>query len=205
MSRPTVFTAAGLLTSYCAQRPKLLEAITDSLAGQPRAQSYDGAGSGEGPWCWAHGRSVWVCHDDGLFCSGEVVTCNDPTGNAAVSGDPASKHKAELERLESEVIDRVERIDTIRALYLPKTLPSGAERAKLATEGDSGCHWCWTQAKTWSPPMTKDPSTVAGNLKVAVLNCRGHYDWIRTNGRAPTPAETQGWVKTGKWPRQKAA
>lgn len=205
MSRPTVFTAAGLLTAYCTVRPRLIEAVTDSLAGQPRAQSYDSDGSSTEPWCWTHGRPVSVCHRDDLWCSGEVVSSNDPTGNAAVSGDPASKHRTELDRLEAEIIDRIERLDTIRSLYLPKTLPTGAERAKLATDGDAGCHWCWTQAKTWSPPTTKDPTTVAGNLTVAKLCCRSHYDFIRTVGRAPAPAETQHFIRKGRWPKQRAA
>jgi hypothetical protein len=205
VSRPTVFSAAGTLIAYCAARPKLLEAITDNLAGQPRAQSFDEPTGSTQAWCWEHQRPVNVCHHNDLLCAGEGMRANDPTGEAAVNGDQAADHQREVEKLEAQIVDATERLDFIRGFYLPKKLPTGADRAKLATAGDDGCHWCLTQAKTWSPPCTEKPSTVANNLNVAVLNCRAHYDFIRTVGRAPSPSETQTFVKSGRWPKQRVA
>jgi hypothetical protein len=199
--KPTVFSAAGTLTAYCSARPKLLEAIHDSLAGHPRAQSYDTPAGSTVPWCWPHQRSVNVCHDNDLLCAGEVMRANDPTGEAAVSYDQAASHQREVGKLEAQIVTATERLAFIRGFYLPKQLPTGAERAKLATIGDPGCALCMRDGKTWAPPMTKDPTTVAGNLAQPLLLCRSHYDRIRTTGCAPTPAETKAFVQRGRWPK----
>ena len=186
-------------------RVKLRQAIEDNLAGQPRAQSYDTSTGSGSVWCWTHEREAAVCHRNDEMCDGEAMATIDPTGEAAVSGDKARADQTELARLEKILIDTTDRLARLADRYLPDRLPTGADRAKLATPGEPGCHWCETQAKTWAPPTTKEASTVAGNLPSPVLCCRSHYDFIRTIGRAPTPAETQSFHRKGRWPKQKAA
>ena len=200
-----IHTASGLLTAYCAVRPRLMEAITDSLAGQPRARSYDESERpAPVPWCWDHERPVTLCHRVDLLCDGETIAAADPTGEAAVAYDQGRAHQSEVERLEAEVVAALARLDSIRAYYLPRTLPTGAERAKLATAGEPGCFFC-AQARTWSPPHTKTPTTVGGNLKVARLVCSGHYDLIRKHlGRAPSKQENEAYVRHGKYPKRVA-
>lgn len=204
MTEPIV-EAARLLTRHAGIRTRLREAIADNLAGQPRAASYDDDRTSPQSWCWKHERPVSQCHRADLFCDGETVTSSDPTGEAAVNPDRARSDETELARLEKQIVDACYKIANLDDRYLPARLPTGANRAKLASGGDPGCEFCESHSKTWSPPCTKDPTTVAGNLPRPVFVCRAHYAYIRTVGRAPTAAETQGYTRTGRWPRQKAA
>lgn len=203
MPEPIV-QAARLLTRHAGIRSRLLPAIADNLAGQPRAASYDDDRSSAAPWCWDHQRPVPQCHRADLLCSGETLTSSDPTGEAAVNPDKARADQAELKELERKVVDLCNRIANIDDRYLPELLPTGADKAKLATEGDPGCWFC-EQARSWSPPHTKNPTDVGGNLKVPRLVCSGHYDLIRKHlGRAPSKQENEAYVRRGKYPKKVA-
>lgn len=94
----------------------LLE-LRDSMAGQPGAQHFEATRSFRAEsWCWRHERPLTVCHRADELCTGESIPVNDPTGEAAVSNDPARAEHKEL----SKLILRMERdsnrlLDMIRA------------------------------------------------------------------------------------------
>lgn len=201
----TIYAAAGLLTRHCAMRTRLHQAIEDNLAGQPRAASFESdrtTGHGGALFCWTHQQDPRDCHKAGFFCDGEsIVTASDPTGEAAISEDKARSDQRDLESIERQLIQLTDRLARLDDRYLPANLPDKAGRAKLATPGEPGCWYC-EQAKTWSPPHTKQPTTVGGNLTEPRLVCSGHYDLIRKHlGRAPTPDENTRYVRTGQYPK----
>jgi hypothetical protein len=199
----TISNAASLLTKHCALRSRLQQAMIDNLNGQPRAASFESdrtTGHDTILFCWDHQTDLKVCHKNDLPCTGDVIpTATDTTGEAATNPDKARSDQRELDKIEKQIIQLTHRLAQLDDLYLPTRLPDKAGRAKLASPGEPGCALCETQAKTWSPPMTKAPTTVAGNLKVALLLCRSHYDFVRTEGRIPTPSETMGWSRSGRW------
>jgi hypothetical protein len=203
----TIAQAAALLARHVALRTRLRQAMVDNLNGQPRAASFESdrtTGHDTILFCWDHEQDPTACHKQGLMCQGDTIaTHTDTTGEAATNPDRARSDQKELERIEKQLISLAHLLAHLDDRYLPARLPDKAGRAKLATPGSPGCDWCWDQAKTWSPPTTKQPTTVAGNLLTAKLCCRGHYDYIRTIGRDPSTSETQAWVRTGRWPKQK--
>lgn len=198
--------AAGMLTRLSAVKTPLRQAVVDCLAGQPRAVDYDPSGKSRTPWCWTHERPVSACHRADLLCAGETIESHDPTGEAAVGHDPAAQALKDLDHLERQLVALVVRYDDIRRQYLPtqQELPTESQRAKLATAGEPGCHWC-EQAGTWSPPHTKQPTNIGGILPEPRFVCANHYDLIRKRLlRAPTRAENEAFVHRGKWPKQRA-
>lgn len=209
----TIFGAAGILTKHCAMRTRLRKAIEDNLAGQPKAASFESdrtTGHGGGLFCWAHARDAIVCERalergdnlDGPCNVESIMRPTDSTGEAGIVEDRARSDQRDLESIERQLIQLTDRLARLGDRYLPAHLPDKAGRAKLASPGQPACWFCETQAKSFAPVMTKDPTTVAGNLVEPRLVCRPHYDWIRTNGHAPSPAETQAFVRTGRWPRR---
>lgn len=207
----TIFSAAGLLTKHCAMRTRLRSAIEDNLAGQPRAASFESdrtTGHGGALFCWSHDRDAIECERalkrgdtlDGECRVESVMRATDSTGEAAIIEDRARSDQRDLEAIERQLIQLTDRLARIGDRYLPSTLPDKAGRAKLATPGEPGCWYC-EQARTWSPPHTKTPTTVGGNLTEPRLVCSGHYDLIRKHlGRAPTADENSRYVRTGKYP-----
>lgn len=198
----TLGQAAAVITQVAAVKPRLHEAITDALNGQPRAASIDPSTSSPS-WCWTHERPVAACRNQGEMCDGETIRSNDPTGEAAVGHDPARAALAKMARLEKQAVVLAGQLDDLRREWLPTQaeLPSAANRAKLASVGEVGCWFC-EQAGTWSPPHTKEPTTVGGNLPVARFVCANHYDLIRKRlGRAPSRSENEAFVHHGKWPK----
>lgn len=200
--KPDLRNAAILLTRHVAIRSRLRPAIVDSLAAQPRAQSYDSDGSGSPPWCWVHSQEVSACHRAGDFCDGETITHNDPTGTAACTPDRAATDLRHLDHLETQLHSIAIQLADIDDRYLPRTLPDAAAKAKLATPGEAGCFYCAQVGGRWSPADTKNPTDLNGNLPRPVLVCSGHRDLVRKYlGRAPTKQENEAYVLRGKWPK----
>lgn len=209
----TIFGAAGILTKHCAMRTRLRSAIEDNLAGQPKAASFESdrtTGHGGGLFCWAHARDAIVCERalergdnlDGPCNVESIMRPTDSTGEAAIIEDRARSDQRDLESIERQLIQLTDRLARLGDRYLPASLPDKAGRAKLATPGEPGCFFC-ELAKTWSPPHTKQPTTVGGNLTEPRLVCSGHYDLIRKHlGRAPSPDENARYVRTGQYPKR---
>lgn len=210
----TIFSAAGLLTKHCAMRTRLRSAIEDNLAGQPRAASFESdrtTGHGGGLFCWAHHQDAIECERilergdttlNGACQVESIMRPTDSTGEAAIVDDRARSDQRDLEAIERQLIQLTDRLARLGDRYLPASLPDKAGRAKLATPGEPGCYFC-ELAKTWSPPHTKQPTTVGGNLTEPRLVCSGHYDLIRKHlGRAPTPDENSRYVRTGQYPKR---
>jgi hypothetical protein len=79
-----------MLSRLSAVKTPLRQAVTDCLAGHPRAADYDHTTRTSTPWCWTHQRPVTACHRADLFCAGETIESHDPTGEAATGHDPAA-------------------------------------------------------------------------------------------------------------------
>lgn len=77
--------------------PNALHALRQRM--EPlQAASYDTNRSSR-QWCWTHGRWVHECHRADLDCDGETVAVHDPTGEAAVDGNPARATHRRLSKL----------------------------------------------------------------------------------------------------------
>lgn len=118
--------------------PERLHAMRDAMSGQPRAQNYQHDGSSH-VWCWWHERDVKLCHAEDLNCTGETIEVHDPTGEAAVTFDPARAHRRELERCLKAAQKSLDRAAGILVLYQDAELTS--DRAGIGKCADCG-HYC---------------------------------------------------------------
>ncbi len=209
MSDRGIGWAAGVLTRHSAIRARLRRAIEDCQVGQPRAANYEQdrtTGLSTVVWCWDHGREVRACHraresDTDPICTGEPIAgAVDSTGEVAINYDQARADERELAEVERLAVSLAERIERLDDRYLPRLLPTGAQLAKLASDGRPGCWFC-EQAGSWAPPHTKEPTNVGGNLDEPRLVCSGHYDLIRRGlGRARPDGRTSSTSSTASGP-----
>lgn len=202
----TITQAATIITQTAHNHTRLTQAITNNLNAQPQATDPNPTNRATTNWCWTHEQTTTTCHRNGHLCDGEHITTNDPTGETAITNDPAANDLRQLRRLEQQAINLAHQLDHLRARYLPHPheLPTPAALARHATPGHPGCHYCETHGAGYNPACTDNPTTVAGNLPTPHYVCRSHYDYIRTIGRPPRPDETKTWHRRGRWPRQAA-
>jgi len=128
-----------------------ISVIRDNQAGQPRAAHYEveGGDDDRNPlaafWCWDHERTVAECVNAGMGCEGELGAARpDPTGNAAISGDPALRDLARVGQLLERANRTMLEVAAIMAAY-----PVAAQRDddEPARPGEDLCRSCWKSNK----------------------------------------------------------
>lgn len=173
-----------------------LERIRDSLAGQPRAASYDGAGRGGSRlWCWTHERDLHRCQRDGLDCTGEAIEVTDPTGEAAIGHDPAAVDLRNLGRLAAQLRRDVEAVADIVARYQLRP-PRPSEIEATANANAPHCESCCRieiakGVPWWVDPLTQERTTVAGRFADPQWLCRWCYEHVVDRGCLPTADELE--------------
>jgi len=173
----------------------VMDRIRDSLAGHPRAASYDGARPGPRPWCWTHERDLARCQRDGLLCTGEVVEVHDPTGEAAIGGDPAAADLKALGRLAAQLRRDTEAVADILARY-GKRAPRPSEIDATTNANAPHCESCSRievakGVPWWVEPLTQERTTVAGRLTTAQWLCRWCYEHVVDRSCLPNDDELE--------------
>jgi hypothetical protein len=132
---------AALAVQVDMQLPARLHAMRDAMTGLPGAQHFGPVRAGRSVlWCDVHERDVRECEDHDLDCDGETIRVNDPTGEAAVNGDPA---KADLRQLERRLLAAFKALD--EAVAIGYRYPTAEEaRTKLVVDraGIGTCARC---------------------------------------------------------------
>lgn len=125
----------------------------------------------------------------------------DARGNV---DDPARAELHKLDHGAEKILGRATELADIATRW---STPPDKTRARLeaaAAAGEPGCSCCARVGK-WSPPHTENPTTVAGNLAVAMLLCGPCYRYVRDHGRTPSTAALRTYHDRGHWPRVKAS
>lgn len=199
--------AADLLTRIAANLTTrgtdglgVLDRIRDSLAGHPRAASYDQARPGPRPWCWVHERDLARCQRDGLLCSGEIIEVHDPTGEAAISGDPAAADLKNLARLAGHIRRDVEAVADILARY-QRRAPRPSEIEATTNANAPHCESCARievarGVAWWVEPHTNGSgnpyrTTCGGVLPEGRWLCKWCIRHVTDRGCLPTEAELE--------------
>lgn len=182
---------------------EVVRSMRDAMLGQPGAQSFDVVtrGARSVAWCWEHEREVLACHRDDMFCAGETVATDDPTGEAAVEADKARHDHRETVRDIRTLRIVAGRLTARFALYQQR---AADEKERRATEraNEPGCELC-ARVGEWTPPRVLS-STVKGNLDRPHRLCSWHYEFVLANGRKPTEVEDAAH-KEGRPVRLKAS
>ena len=137
-----------------------MHAMRGNQAGQPRS----GLAGGDGapvPWCWVHERDVTRCHEDPELvgeplCEGEILTGpSDPTGSAAIGGDPAAR---DLRKIQDRLVAGCEMVRQAVAIASKYPVqPAQLEDAE-PSPGEDWCRACWKDDK-YCEPITIRRST----------------------------------------------
>jgi hypothetical protein len=176
-----------------------LERIEDEAYSPLRAQSFEPSeGRGLSLWCIEHDALLNHCENQGL------QTCipgaeeamgglnSDPTGVAGINeGNPArGKLNRARKLLEARRRNTDELENLLRDAARSDTAKDRKETAAANEKQEACCDPC-SRAGAWSPPLTKDPTSVAGRLTPPLVLCRWHFDFVTTYGNLPTEEEDE--------------
>lgn len=170
---------AHLATDAQRHLPATIHAITDQLAGHPRATRTDGQpGRATTVYCETHEQDACPC---GQSTSYPAIV--DPTGETAMHPDPAAHALNRLDKALATAHAAMTTLNVIITAHRPHA-PSTEHLAALNGQGDPGCQSC-ARTGRWSPPHVEH-STCKGNLPTPMRLCTWCHHWTITVGHLPT-------------------
>lgn len=168
------------------------EAITDAMAGQPGAASYDAIGRSNMKsvlWCDEHQQELADCHRQEHTCSRgiPIPVHPDPTGDAAVNHDKARSDERQLRKAIHTLENVADLLESIHGAYATRE-PTAAEKRATEQDNDKGqCEVC-SRSDVYTPAIVTS-SNAKGNLPRHYRLCRWHLDFTLSYGRLPNDAE----------------
>lgn len=125
-----------------------IQRITWEQTDGMRAASY-GSSQGRASWCWTHERDLPACHTEGLLCTGERQDWSDPTGDAAIGGDPAARDRKAVADALTTAMTALVRVEGIFAKY-----PGPHPPTLFDIEQSDGCQSC-ARVGAYAEPYTR--------------------------------------------------
>lgn len=136
--------------------PARLHAMRDTMTGLPGAQHFEVVRSHRSVlWCWEHEREVARCEKADLDCDGEAIDLGDPTGEHAVTPDPAKADHRQLQRHLVVIAHHLDRALKLLARYEPQRVT--IDRAGIGTCTDCHRYHDGTKGKRLSAYKGGDP------------------------------------------------
>jgi hypothetical protein len=173
-----------------------LERIEDEAYSPLRAQCFEPSeGRGLHLWCIEHDQLLNHCENDandGCVVGDEEAMGgmhSDPTGAAGIiKSTPA---RAKLRKIQRTLEARRRTTHELENLLNDAArVDTPQQRREVEAANDACCDPC-SRAGAWSPPLTKDPTSVAGRLTPPLVLCRWHFDFVTTYGNLPTEEEDE--------------
>jgi hypothetical protein len=177
-----------------------LERIEDDAYNPLRAQSYEPAeGRGLHLWCIEHDQPKNHCENDGR--DGWDCVMGEPESIGGINSDPTfaaatanNSNRGKLRKVQRLLEARRRNTDELENLLRDAVRSDTAKDRKetaAANEKQEACCDPCSRAGAWSPPLTKDPTSVAGRLTPPLVLCRWHFDFVTTYGNLPTEEEDE--------------
>lgn len=130
--------AAERLTRCTYALPDALHSLRDQLV-PIRAANYDPSTQSSLQWCWRHQRDVRECERADQMCTGETFAIHDPTGEAAVTANPA---RSNLRRI-GQLIGAIARFSDELEGRIAATRPAVVSNDRAGIGTCDGCgHYC---------------------------------------------------------------
>lgn len=207
--RNALEAAQSLATSVRTMR-RAWPQLADRVAGGPGAVAPDAARGSVAPWCWEHERSVTACHESDLLCRGEAIDTHDPTGEAAISHDPARRAHDRILQVAARANRAAGELASLLATLSDRLpVPTATELALTAKVNTPGCALCAKVTAPGYPDLEGSPgwwnevhrrTDVGGALAEPIDLCHAHIRRIKSTGAVPSKADLAILRDTGKWP-----
>lgn len=170
-----------------------------SMAGHPKAASWESGPRSDPAFCWTHGRDVSVCHRNNLACMGDPMSGpSDPTGSAAIQADAAADDERTYRDCVTKALRLMETAYDIQSRFPPTRKPNAYERQQTADPNAPHCESCARHEVSkgvpwWQDihPNLKNRTTVKDRLKEPMYLCKFCWEHVAERGCLPNPEELE--------------